>query len=163
MRLSRKVRKAIIKSLDTEFQRIFVDKVRNDVAEALVTLYSTTDLSVFFTPRELETLKDTVFNNINFRDFVLQATARFSFMMEYYNVAETDLANIIINSASRTSTSSDAQESLINDITKGALVVYEENVHEIVSHNLWIVFLYLFVIFFPGSGVHNYLFIDKKI
>ena len=158
LKKSKRVVKCICAAIDHEYQRILSEQIRVHIAQELFTLHSTADLSTLFTPRGIETLKETIFSDTVFRNYILQVTARFSYMLEHYGLIESEVYGLVVAAASRLSMMSTSQsDSIVHDITKGALIVDSDELILTLRGDLWITVIYLHIIHFHRSGVYHYL------
>jgi len=153
------VKNSLIESFDIEIAKLELFDSGKDsslvVIEYIMNLCSE-DHYKFFIMQSINDKVESVFTNAAIRDFVLNLTDRFSFLISCKDYYLTDeLINSITASVTLNKPRPDSDLSLINDELLETLYMPSATIRELLKDNFWLITLYLLVMVYTKTNLYN--------
>ncbi len=134
-------------------------------------LYMDTNLVTFFNPRQLEKLVDLIFNDTEYRDFILDLTIRLQFYMNADNIARQIVYAFIVFSRDNNTMfeisgqlkSLTPKEKtpdvpyIMPSIVKESLAYDGKEIYELLRNDSWILAIVLILLLFDKTEVYQSL------
>lgn len=168
------LRQRVCDALDAEFLRISSTETQQAVLTSTLDVVLTQNLHMFFSNRNLADLSERMFAILagEFRDYVLNVSARLFVELSLDNVEAFDLirclsrTSALVSDPSKASPSVDDYQNLnVNytpDPVRANLTISVNHAISILSNNAWLVTILCIVLFFKDTQTYQQLIQKQK-